>query len=87
MSACVCCRRPADERNPRVTRGRIHFDCWNEHHSDPSEVWPPSHECDVDRDPEEFCPDCFAGMESSQHHEKCVAPLDQIEGASDEHRR
>lgn len=26
-------------------------------------------------DPEEFCPTCFAGMESSEHHEKCVRPL------------
>jgi hypothetical protein len=25
-------------------------------------------------DPEEFCSDCFAGMESSEHHEKCVRP-------------
>jgi hypothetical protein len=24
-------------------------------------------------DDEEFCPDCFAGMESSEHHEKCEA--------------
>lgn len=30
-------------------------------------------------DPEEFCPDCLAGMESSEHHYECVAPLDQLE--------
>jgi len=24
-------------------------------------------------DTEEFCPDCFAGTESSEHHEKCEA--------------
>lgn len=31
-------------------------------------------------DDEEFCPTCRAGVQSSEHHEKCVAPLDQIEG-------
>ena len=31
-------------------------------------------------DDEDFCPTCRAGMESSEHHEMCVAPLDQIEG-------
>lgn len=25
-------------------------------------------------DDEEFCPDCFAGMESSEHFEKCELP-------------
>lgn len=39
-------------------------------------VPPPSSEFE---DNEEFCPDCFAGMESSEHHEECVAPLDQFE--------
>ena len=28
-------------------------------------------------DSEEFCDDCFAGMESSEHHEKCVVPREQ----------
>lgn len=27
-------------------------------------------------DDERFCPECFAGMESSEHHEKCVTPSD-----------
>jgi len=31
-------------------------------------------------DDEQFCPDCFAGLGSSEHHAECVAPLDQIEG-------
>jgi hypothetical protein len=35
-------------------------------------------------DDEQFCPDCFAGTESSERHEKCVAPLDQL---ADMHQR
>lgn len=31
-------------------------------------------------DDEGFCPICLAGTESSEHHEKCIAPLDQIAG-------
>lgn len=33
--------------------------------------------CHADRvadDDEVFCPDCCAGMESSEHHEKCEVP-------------
>ena len=30
-----------------------------------------------DSDPEQFCPLCFAGMESSEHHEKCVTWRDE----------
>lgn len=37
-------------------------------------------------DDEEFCPDCLAGMESSEHHEKCVAPLDHADDARAEKR-
>jgi len=37
--------------------------------------------CEREReDDEEFCPDCFAGLGSSEHHAECIAPLDQIEG-------
>lgn len=32
-------------------------------------------------DPEQFCDTCFAGLESSEHHEKCVLPA---EAAQDE---
>lgn len=42
---CCCCGRPATEADPRTDGGRMHFDCWNEHHSDPTEVWPPDHQC------------------------------------------
>lgn len=28
---------------------------------------------DTDDDPEEFCSRCYAGVDSSEHHEKCVA--------------
>lgn len=31
---------------------------------------------DVESD-EEFCDDCHAGMESSEHHEKCWPPADE----------
>lgn len=39
-----------------------------------------------DEDPEQFCDTCFAGLESSEHHEKCVAPaeLAEDESAQDE---
>lgn len=39
-------------------------------------VPPPSSDI---QDDEEFCSDCFAGLTSSQHHEECIAPLDQLE--------
>lgn len=26
------------------------------------------------------CPTCHAGTDTDEHHEMCVAPLDQIEG-------
>lgn len=29
-------------------------------------------------DDEQFCPSCFAGIESPQHHELCVAPIDTL---------
>ena len=44
---CVCCGRVAHESSPRVDRGPIHFDCWEEHHSDPTGPWPPNHECEA----------------------------------------
>lgn len=34
---------------------------------------------DMQEDDERFCSTCFAGMTSSEHHEKCVAPLDQLD--------
>jgi hypothetical protein len=30
------------------------------------------------RTAEQFCGVCFAGVESDEHHEKCVAPLDDL---------
>lgn len=34
---------------------------------------------DPEGDDEEFCPDCFAGTESCEHHERCVAPARELE--------
>lgn len=51
---CVCCSRTSYEIGmARVDRGPIHFDCWEEHHSDPSGVWPPEHECGATTNPQE----------------------------------
>lgn len=36
-----------------------------------------------DDDPEEFCPACFAGLESPEHYEKCVWPAEATEDATD----
>ena len=33
-----------------VDSGPIHFDCWEEHHSDPTGTWPPDHACPLDDD-------------------------------------
>ena len=30
-------------------RNRMHFECWEEHHSDPGGSWPPSHRCQMPR--------------------------------------
>jgi hypothetical protein len=30
-------------------------------------------------DDEQFCPTCFAGVDSSEHHAKCVRPLEVAE--------
>lgn len=44
--ACLCCGRTIPgESNPRQP---LHLDCWTEHHSDPTGVWPPDHECELD---------------------------------------
>lgn len=46
MSTCVCCGRSLNPAwSPRVDSGPIHLDCWDEHHSDPTGVWPPDHVC------------------------------------------
>ncbi len=45
MSACYCCGQLASDRDPRVDGGRMHLDCWMEHHSDPSGPWPDGHTC------------------------------------------
>lgn len=34
---------------------------------------------DEQGDDEQFCSDCFAGMESSEHHEKCELPVRLLE--------
>lgn len=49
-TTCVCCGRRATNHSPRVERGRMHLDCWDEHHSDPTGVWPPTHTCADGRD-------------------------------------
>ena len=50
MSTCVCCGRSLNPAwSPRVDSGPIHFDCWDEHHSDPTGVWPPDHVCAIER--------------------------------------
>jgi hypothetical protein len=43
--SCLCCGRRVVNANPRQP---LHLDCWTEHHSDPSGVWPPSHNCALD---------------------------------------
>ena len=44
---CVCCGRTGYAMGmARVSRGPIHFGCWEEHHSDPTGVWPPEHDCE-----------------------------------------
>lgn len=47
MSAakCVCCGRNWPEPNSRIQLGPIHFDCWDDHHSDPTTEWPIGHVC------------------------------------------
>ena len=49
MSRCVCCGLTT-QAGVRVDSGPIHFDCWDEHHSDPTGAWPASHICDVEAD-------------------------------------
>lgn len=34
----------------------LHMVCWNEHHSDPTEVWPPDHKCGLTEEEEEYEP-------------------------------
>lgn len=48
MSTCVCCGRPALINSSHTDAGPIHFDCWEDHHSDPTGVWPPEHTCKFD---------------------------------------
>ena len=44
---CACCgtrlTKKASDRN------RMHFECWEEHHSDPGGSWPPGHQCRIPR--------------------------------------
>lgn len=42
---CLCCGRAVVNANPRQP---LHLDCWTEHHSDPTGVWPPNHNCPLD---------------------------------------
>lgn len=44
-AACLCCGRHVPNANPRQP---LHLDCWTEHHSDLTEVWPPGHDCPFD---------------------------------------
>lgn len=47
--ACVCCGLSWPTKpNVRTESGPVHFDCWSEHHSDPTGPWPPNHLCAVD---------------------------------------
>lgn len=51
MSTCVCCGQRfefGDPPNLRKDGGLVHFACWEEHHSDPTEEWPPGHTCKSD---------------------------------------
>lgn len=41
----------------------------------PSIVPPPTNPQDDD---EQFCPECFAGIESSQHHQACIRPTEVL---------
>ena len=42
---CRCCGHSWISRGGyRVVAG-WHFDCWDEHHSDPTTEWPVGHEC------------------------------------------
>lgn len=47
MSArCVCCGRSwPNPPTARADTGPIHWECWEEHHSDPTGEWPPGHIC------------------------------------------
>ena len=47
--ACVCCGRTFPTPTARTDTGPIHFNCWDEHHSDPAGPWPESHACEVTR--------------------------------------
>lgn len=42
---CLCCGRSVPHANPRQP---LHLDCWDEHHSDPTGVWPLDHDCPFD---------------------------------------
>lgn len=45
MSTCVCCGHLVNQRDVRVDRGLIHFDCYEAHHCGPDTPWPPEHVC------------------------------------------
>jgi hypothetical protein len=47
---CKCCGRGVPDANPRQP---LHLDCWTEHHSDPTGVWPPDHKCGLTAEEEE----------------------------------
>jgi hypothetical protein len=50
MSACICCGKDFPSVNARMDSGPVHFECWNEHHSDPTTEWPRGHRCATNDD-------------------------------------
>lgn len=63
----MCTREPEHEGSHEATNGCQCGNCTPEVQFS----WP--------TDDEQFCPDCFAGMESSEHQEKCVWPAERAE--------
>lgn len=48
VEQCRCCGRYTKGAVSLGPGQSIHFDCWNEHHSDPTTEWPVGHRCFVD---------------------------------------
>ena len=47
-SQCHCCGRYGYQMARFGVGARIHFDCWDEHHSDPTTEWPVGHVCTME---------------------------------------
>ena len=69
----TCTRDPGHDGRHEATNGCRCGNCTPEVlHAWTSDHWD-------GEDTEVFCPDCAAGMESSEHHEKCVVPAERRE--------